>query len=275
MDSFYDQIIPEGKKRTGKYTIELPVLYFRDDAFILVFSADEERVRQDIPSDTLEPIRLRGGRCAIGFGVFNYIDTTIGPYGELGIVVPVVHGRKPGRILPLLRETRYPGFGHLVLHLPVTNLKARDGGRVQWGYAKFTSDMRFLITPEFMECRLSEGKKHILTVRVGRRGFLRHDDRPLITYTVKDGSLLKTVIPQKGIFRECIRPKESFLELGNHQIAEQLRSYNLSPKPLISRYALERAAILPSGEEVEKQVQPLDGYRGSEREGSLKVLYRE
>ena len=41
----------------------------------------------------------------------------------------------------------------------------------------------------------------------------------------------------------------------------------------MSRYYLERAAILPEGEEVESGVRPRDGYLGSDRQGRLEVRY--
>jgi len=72
-------------------------------------------------------------KALLGIAAFNYVDTSIGPYGEVAVVIPVVHRRRPLPLLPALMEASYPGFGNLVLHLPVTGLKPRDAGRGVWG----------------------------------------------------------------------------------------------------------------------------------------------
>jgi len=272
MAGFFDEVTFSEAVTHGSATFKLPILYFRDDFFALFFTADKEKVRAALPSDSLYPVAL-GNRAFVGIGAYNYIDTSIGPYGEVGVVVPVVYGRKPVPVLPLLLESKYSGFGMVVLHLPVTTLVARDAGRGQWGYPKFTSDMRFVITPEFMECRLSEGGRHIFTLRVTRRGIPIPDKRPLITYTVEGGNLIKTTVPQKAIFRVCFTPRGSFLELGDHEVADSLRELGISTRPIQSRYALERFGILPAGEVIESGVRPLDGYWGQDEEGSLEVVF--
>jgi len=82
------------------------------------------------------------------------------------------------------------------------------------------------------------------------------DRRPFITYTVKNGDLIRTSILQKGAFRQSISPTGSFLELGDHEVAHALRGLGISRKPFMSRYAVERAAILPAGESWKKECAP-------------------
>jgi hypothetical protein len=179
---FFSSTRPGEKVTQGTVSFELPILYFHDDVFGLLFGADFNRLRKFMPSKSLHPVRLPGGRAIVGIFAMNYLETTIGPYGELAMAVPVVHGsRPPFPLIPLLMESGYPGFGFLVFHLPVTTLAARDAGRGGWGYTKFTSDMVFTLTPEFLECRLSEEGSHILTLRVARQGIALPDRKPLIT----------------------------------------------------------------------------------------------
>lgn len=276
MNSFFAENTQTKTVTHGVATFDLPVNYYRDDLSLLFYTADLEKVMEIMPSDNLHPVCLPGGKSLVGIAAFNYIETAIGPYGEVGVVVPVVHGpKKPPSILPLLLESRYPGFGTLVMHLPVTNQIARDAGRGQWGYTKFVADMDFTVTPELIECRLQEGDRHILTTRVERTGIILKDRKPLVTYSVLDGNLIKTTIPQKGIFRFAIGSGGSSLDLGNHPVADSIRELKLGAKPLLSRYYLERWAILPEGEIIEKGVKPLDGYRGEKTEGRHAVSYIE
>ena len=254
----------------GDVTFDLPILYHRDDLFGLFFSASFERVAATMPSAHLHPATLPGvgGRALVGVVAFNYFDTSIGPYGEVGIVVPVVYGEKPPpAVIPLLLEGSWPGYGYLVLHLPVTTTMARDAGRGEWGYTKFVADMRFTTTPEYHECYLSEGASKILMLRTPRKGMLSRDTRPLVTYSVRSGDLVKTVIPQQGICRNALLPRAWRLEPGDHEVAESLRRLELSSRPLLARTYIERSAILPAGEVIEREVLPLDGYRGEDRQG--------
>jgi hypothetical protein len=271
---FFSSTRPGEKVTHGTASFELPILYFHDDVFGLLFGADFRKVHALMPSDRLHPVRLPGGRAIVGIFAMNYLETTVGPYGELAVAVPVVHGsRPPFPLIPLLMEAGYPGFGLLILHLPVTTLVARDGGRGVWGFTKFTSDMIFILTPEFMECQLSEEGTYILTLRVARQGIALRDRKPLITYTVKEERLIRTTIPQKGSQRLALHPKDSFLELGDNPVAASIRELGLSDRPFISRYYMERCGILPKGEVIEDGVRPLEVYYGSDREGTLATRY--
>jgi acetoacetate decarboxylase len=276
MKPFFSGTRPGKQATAGGEKFDLPILYFRDDAFALFYTVDPVKVKALLPSDRLHPVTLSKKKALLGVACFNYIDTTIGPYGEVGIVVPAIFGdTKPTHLIPAMREAYDPRFGNVVLHLPVTNTIAREGGRGVWGYTKFVADMKFLITPEYLECRLAEGPKHILTARVARRGLVKRDYRPLSTFSVKDKNLIQTVIPQVGTARNALFPEGSFLDLGDHEITGPIRELGLSKKPLMSRYYLERSGILPEGKVIEQDVREMDGYRGTDRHGEHTVVYHE
>ena len=113
------------------------------------------------------------------------------------------------------------------------------------------------------------GGRHILTLRVPKRGILLRDARPLVTYTTKGTDLVRTAVPTQGIFQVSMRPRGARLELGDHDVAESLRALDVRKRPLMTRYYVERAAILPRGEVVETGVRPHEGYQGSDRDGKV------
>lgn len=268
MKAFFDHSEPRGTFTLGEEAIDMPILYFRDDYFALYFSADYDKVKSSMPTDQLYPVMLPNGRAIVALGAFNYIDTTIGPYGEFAVGVPAVYGKQTtasSGILPLLMESNYSGFGVVVLHLPVTNKKARDGGRTVWGYTKFIADMHFTVCPEYMQCRLLEGETHILDLHMRRKGIYMRDRKPLTTYTVKDRQLIKTVVPQTGTKRFSLLVGGSYVRLGSHPMAESIKALDLSPKPFMSVYYPERAAILPAGQVIASDVAPMEGYYGKDR----------
>lgn len=49
-----------------------------------------------MPSPNLHPLRLPHGRAVIVIAAYNYRDTTIGPYAEIPVAIPVVFNAKKG-----------------------------------------------------------------------------------------------------------------------------------------------------------------------------------
>ena len=276
MESFFGDSKPVNNVTHGAATFDLPILYYRDDAFALYFTADYEKVKAAMPSDKLHPVILPGNKAIVAICAFNYIDTSIGPYGEVAVALPAVFDKQMtafSGLLAAIRESGYAGFGVVVMHLPVTRVEARDAGRGEWGYTKFIADMHFSISPEYMECRMLEGDAHILDLRLKRKGFYLRDKKPLTTFSVKDGDLIKTVIPQKATKRISLMPGGSELKLGDHPVAESIRNLGISNRPFMSVYFPERAGILPSGEVIESEVQPLQGHIGEDRMAVHDVKY--
>jgi hypothetical protein len=262
----------------GEASFDLPILYERDDFFGLYFSADRDKVISILPSDKLTPVTLPNGRAVVAIMAYNYIDTSIGPYGEIPVAIPVLFDRKGlpgplGGLLPLMLQGMYPGFGVMVMHLPVTKVIARDAGRGEWGYTKFVADMDFSLTPEYLACGMQDDGQSILDLKVMRRGFHVPDSKPLITFSVKDRSLIRTVIPSKGVMRVSFYTKGSYVKLGTHPMAESIKALGISDRPFMQSFYTERAAILPSGEVVERNVKPFEGYIGLSREARHTCTY--
>jgi hypothetical protein len=65
----------------------------------------------------------------------------------------------------------------------------------------------------------------------------------------------------------------SRVKLGDHPVAESIRSLGISSRPFMSVYYPERSGILPSGTVIEKGVRPLDGHRGEDRKAVHSIEY--
>ncbi|MFC2023673.1 acetoacetate decarboxylase family protein [Chloroflexota bacterium] len=258
----------------GSVLVDLPVMYYRDDSFLAIFGASFDPARALLPSDDLYPVTLPDGRAMVAVLAFNYHRTSIGPYGEVAIAILCTHGRQAPPLLPLALEGRFPGWGAFILHLPVTSLLARDGGRVIYGFAKFVADMDFEQRPAYQRVRLSEGESHILTLTVQQSGLPIKDNRPLITYSVLDGELLRTTVPSRAVYQVGLTPGSGTLELGDHHIADQLRELDISTTAFVTKNYLSRSGILPAGEVIGPAERPHTGHLGTDREfGRLTVNY--
>ncbi|MDJ0720600.1 MAG: acetoacetate decarboxylase family protein [Desulfobacterales bacterium] len=276
MKPFFSNTRPGKEIILNENIVELPILYYRDDFFVLYFTGNTKKMIEMLPSENLYPVVMPNGKALIGVGAFNYIETTIGSYGEVAIVIPVVYGKKTSAftgLIPVFMESWYPGFGLLVMHLPVTGLLARDGGRQGWGYTKFMADMHFIINSDYFECQMHDEDCHILTIRVQKKGILMKDTRPITTYSVLNNNLIKTIIPQRCVKRMAIQTRGSCLKLGNHPVAESIRALGISRRPFMTAYYPERSVILPLGNIIETDVSPFDGYIGKNREAKHTIEY--
>lgn len=247
-------------KRHGR--IVLPVRYYLADVFLGMFSAALKPVQAALPSPDLHPVRLGEDRTQIVIAGYNYLQTDAGPYGEVMIGALCTFGHEAPPVLPLLMEARYPSAAYFVFHLPVTTVPARDGGRDLWGFPKFIGDMNFDLRPHCRSVRLREGAEHILTLTIKQRGGLVRDNRPMRTYTIHNGDVLRTTIPARMIYRSNLAPASGSLVLGEHAIAVQLREFEISPTPFMTRSSLSFAAILPEGVPVGVTERPYPGHLG-------------
>jgi hypothetical protein len=274
-DDFFDWKGPTEKGvDVGSARVDLPINYYRDDTFAALFSAALEPVRAALPSPRLHPVTLPGRRAVVVVAALNYFETDIGPYGEVAIAVPCVYGQEAPPLLPLLLEARYPGWGAFVLHLPVTSRVARDGGRAIFGFTKFVSDMAFEKRPAYQRVRLSEGDSHILTLTVRQQGLLLKDNRPLVTYSVCDGQVLRTTAPSHAVYQVGLLPESGTLELGDHPVANDLRQLEVGTSTWLTKNYLTRYGILPPGEPVGPASRPHVGHIGENRTyGKLTVSY--
>ncbi len=113
----------------------------------------------------------------------------------------------------------------------------------------------------------------MLTLGVERRGVPVPDRRPVVTYSVRAGALVRTTIPQRGLYRLGLGGGAT-LELGDHPVAKQLAALDLSSRPVMTRVYVERSAVLPQGLVV-GSAEAFEGHRGGDAEGVLRVRYLE
>jgi hypothetical protein len=66
----------------GSAKVDLPILYYRDDAFMGVFTAAREPVQALLPSRRLYPVLASAERAMLVVVAFNYFETSGGPNGR-------------------------------------------------------------------------------------------------------------------------------------------------------------------------------------------------
>ena len=148
-EPFFD--VPRTSVSTSHGQVQLPILYRKTrnvNAFFMVDTDKVQAVLKPSAGDDMQAACLWRGKAMVGLACYEYEDTSIGPYHEIGIAVPVVRrGVKPrlGHWLQALGDVDNPAreMGFHVLHLPVSTPAACAAGREIWGLPKFITPMRY------------------------------------------------------------------------------------------------------------------------------------
>jgi hypothetical protein len=258
-----------------------PVFFHHSRSFEAYFSASSSAVAAMLPSSDLHPVRLPGGRGVVfvaglqhGELTGNGVDGLCAlPYGEV-MIGALVTRRPAPPLLPLVAPPA-TGFaaGAFVLHLPVTTRVSRDVGRQVWGYPKFVADMDFDDSVAERRVRLTEGGRHILTLTVRPAGRPSIADGSLLLYSVLDGRLIELDVPGHGIEQRRWGRKGGRLELGDHQVADDLRHLSLGADPFLTVVITGQRLVMPVGRPVGSARAYL-GYIGEDRDlGRYVVRY--
>jgi len=249
----------------GVARIALPIRYWRTDCFLALFAADLDAVTDLLPSSRLHPVRVTGTRAVVAIAVFNYLETGVGPYGEIAVSPLCTLDRPAPPVLPL--ATGYlRGLSAFVAHLPVTTRIAREAGRQVWGYPKFVADMDFDLRPESQRVEMAEGGQEILSLEVRRRGHVALETAPLTSYTAHGDRLVRTRIEMRGHVATALGPSNGELLLGEHPVGREIAALGVGSRPLLTRTYLSHSAILPVGEDLGRVERQYAGHLGSDAE---------
>lgn len=229
---------------------ELPVRVTEAKAMLVGFAARTSALQRLTP-EHLKVVELAPGFAPIGLSCFEYLQTTIGAYNEVGIAWPVVLSDKTSwrnlPLLPMLFENHWPGAGWWVHWLPVTTRTALEAGRDVWGYPKFLADIDFGDYEGRRTCSLAEGGREILRLTASTRMPALPRTLETRTFTEKDGSLLSTRISVKAHgFQNPLASCD--LTLGDHDIGRELSRMGIVPRALDVRWFPQWTATLPAGE---------------------------
>ena len=231
-------------------SVELPIRYIESSMMTVAYAAATARLQALTPAG-MRVVEVLPGRAPVAIICFDYTETSIGPYGEVGIGWPVVDSaRRQPPLLPLLFERRWPKMGWWVHHLPVTTEIALRGGRSIWGYPKFLADIGFEWDGPRRICTLAADGSEILRVALDTRLPARPDRFPLKTYSVLDDQLLCTTIDVDAVGIRRNARVSAELTLGSHPVGRELAELDLNlGRPVEVRWFPSWRALLPEAQE--------------------------
>ncbi|MDQ1374601.1 MAG: hypothetical protein QOJ09_1939 [Actinomycetota bacterium] len=182
--------------------------------------------------------RLPGGRAVCSLAFIDYRDNDLGQYHEVAVALLV----RP--------HDGSKGVGAYIHQLPVDGAFTCAAGRTIWGFPKFIAEAPITERAGGREVVLSEGGRHALTLSVRRRPLpMPGREATANAYSFLDGVLRCTpwTVRPTGVRGG---PGGASLVLGNHAMADELRSLGLPKRAVFSSTIERMGASFGPAEEV-------------------------
>jgi hypothetical protein len=215
----------------------LPIRYFDLQYLVLTFLTDIDRAADLLRGTGLRAVPQEDGKAIVQFGCFEYRQTDIGPYNEMGLVI-------------LATASGDPAPASYVVNLPVNTAFANRAGREIWGYNKFVADIEFKNDGRNFSATLHDHEKALICSLEGKRGpSVPLPPTDILTFSVLEGTLIKTLI--RLLTPLQLGNGDSFLlKVGpsDHQMARNLRALALDgARPVLLQYADPAQSLLFAG----------------------------
>jgi hypothetical protein len=192
------------------------------------------------------------GRAVVALAVCRYEDTDLGPYHEVAVGFVVRPHDAPAGPSPTgrIREFASGAMGVYIHRLPVDQEFSCVAGRDIWGFPKWVTSIDIDEPPAGRPragtgttVRLVDDGVHVLTLTVAAGGRLRLPSQAPPSYSFADGVLRRTTWTTSAE-GTAGRPGGATLVLGDHPMADELRSLGLPKRAVLSSSAaLMRASF--------------------------------
>ncbi len=231
--------VPRAPFKTSIGNIELPILYYDVNLLIAFYIVEPERAITALRNTDLEPLCFYNGKSLVALALFEYKDTTVGIYNEVGLAIGVKEkGKKVSyptlQLFKLLLKTNPQNIpiGFYILHLPVTTKKANVAGREIWGYPKFITEipLKFdLENSHFIgSVKDPNNKKSIFELEGKLKKGIPIPAFDLITYTYFENQLIRTIIDVSGNFHFSFTSSFRLKNIeSNHPMAETIKALGI------------------------------------------------
>jgi hypothetical protein len=243
IDTFFEGVA-QTEHPTSQGACALPILYRDCEWFGLFYRVDLAKARALVPDTRIEPWPIFG-KAVLALFVYQYHDTSIGPYGELGVGFQC---RRAGSAPSLFKLARDMGAqdtqGVWVTNLPVTTPAACAAGRELWGYPKYVTSITTEFTAEAASVRLGDE----LNIVLPTPQLIKLKGQATTTFTARGDDLVRTVV---GVDHDLTwgSGNGTKLELlGEGPTATTLRALGVQElNPLAAARCDGFRAILPAG----------------------------
>lgn len=235
--------------QTSHGIVPMPILYHDTEMVTVIYSASLNKLRALLPGNNAVPPQLLPGKSVIMFSYCCHHKTSIGPYLELSIGIPILY--KPTSNIPLISAMSMFGTQQIshTWYLVVSTPIALSAGNELMACNKVIGDMKFKSTEKEIGASISENGQHLVTLTVKRIPVNKkvpyclqmvNYSGPRDNYYV---CMPYNVYPEA--FGMSLSTKIACLSLGEHPVAGQIRQLGLSRGPIATLYTPSMKMVLP------------------------------
>lgn len=245
-DPFFQYPLTQFQSSEGN--VDLPILYFDNSNFMTMFEVEFETANSFLKEKGLTAVRFASGKALVIVGFYEYRETAISDYNEVGVAIACVpNGVQAPRfpLLSLYKPLDKQQIGFHVIDLPVTTQAACAAGKEVWGYPKFVTPIGFSLDAKRFRGTVGDPESGDSMLELsGDLGIgLPAPQLDLVLYSHHNGSLLRTLINTRGGGRTCL-PGSLRLKVSNsmHPMAQRLAQLGLSnaaPKMVFYSHGLQ------------------------------------
>ena len=210
-------------------TVVLPVRVREASSVYASFLVPAAAVKKLLPAG-LTPLQTIPGRATCTIVGVDYREGDLGQYHEVGVCLLLrPQGGSRLDLVSMIRN-RAPAYIH---RLPVTTSFSCEAGRHIWGFPKDVMDIEFADTATTRTVTLRDGQRLVLQLTVPRGGTKKFAGVDIEAMGSWGGPVQVTPAQMAG---EGVKAgfRAGQLVLGDHPIAEELRSLGLPKKPLVA-----------------------------------------
>ncbi len=253
-----DTAVDQGPWLIEGRTIALPVEVRRAAQWGVQYLVPAAAAQRLVDPTGLEVTGPLPGRALVALAVCRYDDTDLDPYHEVALSIVVrAHDAAAGPgALGRLREFGSGAIGAYIHRLPVDQPFTCAAGRDIWGFPKWVTTID-IDEPGPGEqrrgcgttVRLVDDGAHVLTLTMAAGGPVRLPAQAPPSYSFRDGVLRRTAweTSAEGVSG---RPGGATLVLGDHPMADELRSLGLPRRALFTSHAARMRASFGGAEVV-------------------------
>ena len=219
-------------------SVTLPCIVQKASSLTSFFLVPSAAARRLLPDDALSVIEFLPGRTLLSLGCIDYEENDLGDYEEVMFALFVresAKGKAPGFARAWLDFAR-SRLGTYVHRLPVNQTFTCEAGRALWGFPKTVEEIRFDVRDGRVSWSLAMDGREVLSLLGKTGGKSKVPEMNARTYSYIDGRLHVTPFvssaSEVGFELGGAAP-----ELGEHPVADELRSLGLPKRPLMTVWA--------------------------------------
>ncbi len=229
--------VPTCDYNTSEGMVKLPAFY-RDCSIVTgLFLCDYERVANKLENTGLFPAELQKGKALVMLSIYEYRDTTFGPYIEASFITavyPCSCGKPPFMPLQMFMGADRKKLGYYFIDLSLNASLPCTAGREIWGLPKFITDISFKCDGKDFEGRIPDPKtgENIVTLKAPFGKGVGMPAMDMVFYSNHDDSILKTLVKMSAMIKTTSGKKaELIVGPAKHRMTDNLRDLGLDKTP--------------------------------------------